>query len=337
MNFTGDHPSVSVVIPLYNAGKYIEEAIQSVLAQTISGWDVWIVDDGSTDEGPDKAKKLAAVHPTRIHYLEHPNHENRGVSASRNLAIADSRGEFVAFLDADDLWEPDKLEAQAEILKSNPEVGLVYSSGIPIQADGRPWMPESNMEPIMRIVYEDGGMPRVGYGPPDQAADLFDEFARHCCLVTSSVMARRSLLERGGLFDSSMRDAEDWLLYTCVAFYSKCYFIARPLFRYRIHAQNASIFNRGTELAQFRGSAVFLRKLAERLDEKDSRVKRALAENRRAVYGRALTRSEQAFRERRWKEMVEFVKFALSSFPEQVLGRRTARFAFRLVTGSPSA
>src|SRR3989304_3254714 len=125
-------PLISVVIIFLNAEKFIKEAIESVFTQTYDNWELLLVDDGSTDKSTQVAKSYANQHRGKVHYLEHDGHINRGMSASRNLGIRKSKGTYIAFLDADDVWFPNKLEEQLKILLSYPEVSLkeqVYVSG----------------------------------------------------------------------------------------------------------------------------------------------------------------------------------------------------------------
>src|SRR5918999_1055965 len=111
-------PLVSVIMIFLNAEKFIEEAIESVFAQTYDSWELLLVDDGSTDDSTDIALRYAQQNPERVRYLEHDSHLNRGMSASRNLGITHAIGEYIAFLDADDVWLPHKLEQQVAILSS---------------------------------------------------------------------------------------------------------------------------------------------------------------------------------------------------------------------------
>jgi glycosyltransferase involved in cell wall biosynthesis len=120
-------PSVSVVIIFLNpGGRYLDEAIASVRAQTVADWELLLVDDGSTDDSSTVAQAAAADDPARIRYLEHLGHANHGMSQSRNLGIATARGRYLAFLDADDVYLPERLAHQAAILDRHPEVGMVY-------------------------------------------------------------------------------------------------------------------------------------------------------------------------------------------------------------------
>src|SRR5919199_4729628 len=97
-------PSISVIIIFLNEEKFIQEAIESVFAQTYDRWELLLVDDGSTDDSTRIALQYAAQFPDKVRYLEHPDHLNRGASASRNLGISHANGDILAFLDSDDVW-----------------------------------------------------------------------------------------------------------------------------------------------------------------------------------------------------------------------------------------
>jgi glycosyltransferase involved in cell wall biosynthesis len=118
-------PKVSVICIFFNEGKFLAEAIESVLAQDFDDWELLLVDDGSTDGSTRIALDHVARDPGRIRYLEHPGHANRGMSATRNLGLAHAAGEYVAMLDGDDVWPPDKLSGQAAVLDAHPDVGMV--------------------------------------------------------------------------------------------------------------------------------------------------------------------------------------------------------------------
>src|SRR5829696_811917 len=97
-------PLVSSVMIFFNAERFIREAIESVFAQTYDNWELLLVDDGSTDDSTQIALHYAEQYPERVRYLEHPGHQNRGMSASRNLGVSQAKGEYIALLDADDVW-----------------------------------------------------------------------------------------------------------------------------------------------------------------------------------------------------------------------------------------
>jgi glycosyltransferase involved in cell wall biosynthesis len=119
---------VSVVVPFYNPGFFLSDAIESVFAQTYDDWELLLIDDGSIDRSTDVARGWADRHGPRVRYLCHPGRRNRGVSASRNLGWRSANGGLVAFLDADDVWLPDKLNEQIELLRAHPSAGMVVGA-----------------------------------------------------------------------------------------------------------------------------------------------------------------------------------------------------------------
>src|SRR5919106_1718045 len=125
-------PSVSVVIAAYNASRTLPQTLKSLRAQTLREFDAVIVDDGSTDE---TAAIAASTGDDRIKVV---TQRNAGVSAARNRGAAETRGEFLSFLDADDLWTPDKLASQLAALRASPDAGLVYSGTRSIDSEGEP-------------------------------------------------------------------------------------------------------------------------------------------------------------------------------------------------------
>jgi glycosyltransferase involved in cell wall biosynthesis len=118
-------PLVSILVGFFNAERFLEETIASVFSQTFEDWELILVDDGSSDDSSRIAQRYAAEYPVKIHYLTHAGHKNLGVCASRNLALSRAQGRFIAILDADDVWLPDKVSRQVKILNDHPHVGMV--------------------------------------------------------------------------------------------------------------------------------------------------------------------------------------------------------------------
>jgi glycosyltransferase involved in cell wall biosynthesis len=118
---------VSVLVVFLNEERFLEEAVASVYAQTWPHWEILLADDGSTDRSTEIAKEFARRDPTRVRYLEHPGHQNRGASATRNLAARAARGEWIAFLDGDDVWLPMRLERSVALAQANPDADMVYA------------------------------------------------------------------------------------------------------------------------------------------------------------------------------------------------------------------
>lgn len=182
-------PAVSVVIPAYNAARYIGQALDSVRAQTINDYEVIVVNDGSSDR--DELEQILQSHPLPIIYL---SQENKGVSAARNAAIKVARGKFYAQLDADDQWTPEYLEVQLETLSDNPDVALVYPNAT-IIGDGV----NAGLE-FMKIT-------------PSQGEVNFDTLVRQQCTVMTCVTARMNVIKEAGMFDESLRSCEDFDLW----------------------------------------------------------------------------------------------------------------------------
>jgi glycosyltransferase involved in cell wall biosynthesis len=190
---------VSIVTPFLDAGRFIEESIESVLAQTYRQWELLLVDDGSTDASTAIALRYAAAHPEKIKYLSHDGRQNRGASASRNLGIRHAAGEYIAFLDADDVYLPRKLEAQVPLLDAHPNVGMVYAateywsswSGRPEDA-ARDWTWRNY-----------GAEPNTVVQPPLMLTTFLRRRSTVPCM--GSVLARRAAIEQVGGWEESFR------------------------------------------------------------------------------------------------------------------------------------
>jgi glycosyltransferase involved in cell wall biosynthesis len=123
-------PTVSVIICFLNPGDWLREAVDSVIAQTFTDWELILVDDGSVESDTRLARHYVDACPKKIFYREHEDHQNIGLPKSRNVGISASRGRYVAFLDADDKWMPKKLEAQLDILSRHPEVSVLLEASL---------------------------------------------------------------------------------------------------------------------------------------------------------------------------------------------------------------
>lgn len=179
--------SVSIIMPAYNAERYIEAAIRSVVKQTVLDWELLIVDDCSTDATAEIAMKFAAK-DDRIVVLQ--NEKNKGVTASRNRAIAHAESDWIAFLDSDDLWREDKLEKQLEIIKANGDAVLTYTASSFMDENGNPY----------------------GYVMEAQSKITYRELLRRNLLSCSSVMVRRDWMLRYPMSGDGMHeDYASWL------------------------------------------------------------------------------------------------------------------------------
>jgi glycosyltransferase involved in cell wall biosynthesis len=123
-----DRPTISTITPFLDVKDFLPEAIESVVSQSWPEWELILVDDGSSDGSTDIARDYAARYPGRIVYCDHPGHRNMGTSASRNLGRSRATGEWIAYLDADDVWIPSKLAEQLAIVERHPQIGLIVGA-----------------------------------------------------------------------------------------------------------------------------------------------------------------------------------------------------------------
>ena len=199
---------VSVVIATYNMGQYLPEAVRSVLAQSYPNVDVQIVDDGSTDDTPRIVRQWDAHPRVRLH-----RQSNAGQAHAKNQGIALSRGDFIAFLDADDVWLPEKLARQMPLFTGRPEVGVVYSGYERMDGEGRP-LPKG---------------PTHMHRGRVSGALLIENF-----VPFPSAVVRRECLERHGAFDETLGMGIDYDLWLRLSAHCQFDFIAEPTVRYRI-------------------------------------------------------------------------------------------------------
>lgn len=202
-------PLVSVVVIFLDAERFLEEAIGSVLAQSYPHWELLLVDDGSTDRSSAIARRLAESDPARIRYLEHPGHRNLGMSASRNLGLSHSRGKYLALLDADDVWLPEKLARQVAILEAHPEVALLF--GAPLYWFG--WTGAAADQARDYVIDLKLPAERV-YDPPALLVAFLDGSAPPPC--PSDVLVRRQAAAEAGGFEDRFRG-----MYEDQAFFAK--------------------------------------------------------------------------------------------------------------------
>jgi len=183
--------AVSVIIPTYNCASYLAAAIESVLAQTYRDFRIFVIDDGSTDATPE------VMRPYVYHcvYIHQPN---AGAAAARNRGIRESSSKYIAFLDADDLWHPTKLERQIQLLDLHPNVGLVCS--------------DFSMTGNGQSVDSFFSTTRV---PPD--GRMFKHLLRNCIVFTSSVVVPRQVIEEAGMFNEFLPVCEDMNLWLRIA------------------------------------------------------------------------------------------------------------------------
>lgn len=204
-NGRGD-PLVSVVIPAFNVAPYIGEAIESVLGQELKDVEILAIDDGSTDG----TREAVGRYGSAVTYIYQPN---QGVSAARNAGIRLARGKYVAFLDADDAWLPDKLERQVRLFEVSPEVDVVFSDYEEVgdaRAKGGSAFGQIGLRELLKVeqIGEDG------FRIID--AGFFEAILRYYVIHTSTFVAKRDVF-CAVRFDESMRIVQDKYLWLCLA------------------------------------------------------------------------------------------------------------------------
>lgn len=205
-------PLVSIIIPAHNAEKYIQEAVDSALGQTYENIEVVVIDDGSTD-GTKKVLELY-VRDRKIKYVYQ---ENKGLAGARNAGIRNSKGEYVAFLDADDLFLPEKVAEQVKVLEENPDFDVCYCD-LTHFIDSSP-----------RKYYHH----RYHY----PSGNLFEPLLHRQFINPLTVFARRSVFEKFGFFDETLRRSEDWDLWLRWSHAGvKFFYLDKPLAYYRIQS-----------------------------------------------------------------------------------------------------
>jgi len=206
-------PRVSVIVPAYNAAVYLPFAIDSVLAQAYSNWEIVIVDDGSTDN---TRAAVDAYRPKLHDKLQYIHQPNRGLPAARNAGMRAARGEFIALLDADDVWLPDRLARGVAAMDSDPRTGLVHARVVRIDAQGT-ITGQLKVEPK----YMSGRIAPYIY-------------TRRAHIVCPTVMFRKSCLQTAGWFDEAMQATEDRDLWFRIAKHYKVVYIDDVLAYYRL-------------------------------------------------------------------------------------------------------
>ena len=174
---------VTIVVPAYNAERWLRDALNSAVAQSFQAHEIIVVDDGSKDRTEDIARSFG----DKIRYIRQPN---QGVSAARNAAIREATGDWIAFLDSDDLMVPEKLEKQVAMIEENPNLVVVYSA--------------------FQYLYPDGTTKLM---PAFRAADLWPALRYRTPILPSASMIRRSALEEVGGFSTDYAYGEDWELW----------------------------------------------------------------------------------------------------------------------------
>ena len=206
--------TISIILPAYNAERHILKAIESVQQQTFSDFELLVINDGSTDR---TLELLETVKDARLKVF---SYQNSGVSVARNRGITHTKGDFIAFLDTDDLWTPDKLELQLTVLQQHPEAGVAYSWTHYMDEQGK-------------------------YCHADQPINFEGNIYADLLTINflgngSNPLIRRQALESVGGFDPALTHAEDWDLYLRLAARWPFVVVPKPQILYRQTSGSAS-------------------------------------------------------------------------------------------------
>lgn len=209
-------PKVSVIIPTYNRAEFLRSAIRSVLDQSVQDFEIVIVDDGSKDNTEEIVRSF---NDKRIKYIHHET--NKGAAGSRNTGLMHSNGEYIAFLDDDDEWLPEKLKMGVDLLENSPpKIGGVYSGFFKVD--------RTNGRVLVQIT-------------PTKRGDIFhDMFIENWVGTSSIVLLRKGCFEKVGLFDEGIVFGEDYDMWIRISKEFHFEYIKTPLVRYYIHGNRLS-------------------------------------------------------------------------------------------------
>ena len=215
-NIVADNsPLVSIILPTYNCAAFLSHSIGTILSQTYNSYEIIVIDDGSTDN----TKEVLYPFMQRIKYIR--LEQNKGLPTARNIGIRSAQGKYIAFIDADDLWLPEKLQTDIEYFETHPEVSMVYSKHINIDEKGD----------------DLGGNTKKQLPSGNIFTQLFSE---QNFIITSSVVVRKEVFETTGLFDEQLFNCQDWDMWLRIAFHFKVAGINKPLVKYRHNPHSLS-------------------------------------------------------------------------------------------------
>lgn len=294
---------MSVIIPAFRAAAYIREALDSVVGQAGPQVEIIVINDGSPDTPT--LERVLEPYRDRITYLQQ---QNGGVASARNAGILAARGEWLAFLDADDVWMPNYLEAQLGFLRTHPEVDMVFPNSVYFGETAR------------------AGRCTMDFMPIDGEITFLKTLAGDCT-ITYCALVRRSMVIRAGLFDTTLRGSEDFNLWLRILKAGgRIAYQATPLHRYRRH--DASLTSNALWMAE---------RILESLQRSEETIPLSQEEHRAAEKHRrkiklqiAMLRGKAAFEAKDWAQAIGYYKEA-----NRIQPRRKLRFILLLLRFCP--
>lgn len=224
-------PRISVICTFLNAEQFIEEALESVFAQDFKDWELLLVDDGSTDRSTEIARSFAARFPMRVTYLEHARRQNLGTSASRNVGMDHAKGEFIAFIDADDVWRQNKLSVQIALMEHFPDCAMVC---------GRVNYWESWNGGVDSLS-QTGGLSDVILTPPDALLRLYPLGPAPGAGPSEVLVRTKDVRDVGGFEDRFMGLFEDQACFVKIYCNAAIYISGATLVDYRQHSGSITV------------------------------------------------------------------------------------------------
>ena len=252
---TDNLPLVSIILPSYNCAAFLPHSIGTILSQTYNSYEIIVIDDGSTDN----TKEVLYPFMQRIKYIR--LEQNKGLPTARNIGIRSAQGKYIAFIDADDLWLPEKLQTDIEYFETHPEVSMVYSKHINIDEKGDDLNGNTKKQ-----------LP---------SGNIFTQlFSEQNFIITSSVVVRKEVFETTGLFDEQLFNCQDWDMWLRIAFHFKVAGINKPLVKYR-HNPHSLSKNRNNVLKY---QKIIIDKIYNKFKDKENGIHEKLYKKRLASH-----------------------------------------------------
>jgi glycosyltransferase involved in cell wall biosynthesis len=222
-------PTISVIIPFLNMRRFLADAVESVYAQTVPDWEILLVDDGSDDGGAGAAEEYARRDPQRVRALLPAPADPHGASAARNRGLREARGEYIAFLDADDIWLPEKLDRQKKIMEESPRAAMTFARVhyfFDNPAEGKGW--DQPFAPLEERVYD----------PPELTAAFLRDSNIYPC-PTATLIRKQALADVGGFEERFRKVRTDLAVWSKLSLNFPVHADSGFVARYRQHGQSS--------------------------------------------------------------------------------------------------
>jgi glycosyltransferase involved in cell wall biosynthesis len=292
-------PFVSAVVIFFNEQRFLGEAIASVYAQTYRDWELLLVDDGSNDSSSETARAYANRDSARVRYLAHPGHANLGEGAARNLGVNAATGEWIAFLDGDDVWLPDRLERGVALALAHPEADMIYGKTVY-------WHSWDRQSPVPDRIQPHYFRANRVVPPPELLRRYLSLRAAYPCMG-SLLVRRRAFAAIGGFEDSFRGIGQDLVFFAKFCLTRSVYVSDECWDRYRQHAESITA-RAATPEATRRALRAYLCWLERFIEQQGIRD----AELHAALRG-AMRRNDLG--PRHWRSRIERIQHRVATWP----------------------